>query len=992
MQDDDNQNQNNSDDDEEMQDDDNQTPIFKIELKNELYNEYTEQHEMLSVVFPHIFVFGLTKEALQKKGAVEVKLRRNWFEFYDRRAAEEIDLIFLMFDQSLRHKRNEAVSWQINQKGQREQKFINLCNNPNFLKMCQEAVKYPGGKTAKKIKKIIHPLIKISDRKVPWTPLERADTLGKLYSLMHFFNIGTHFITISPCMRHNAVAIRLTYTDKAGEKYELPDLKVRTQAITDNPIGATKTFYRLIEKFFEIIVGIPLTHYSGKSTNIDRLLAKNKDKYIGPYGRITAALGVIEEQAGGSLHYHGILFGGWDIDVFRQHIHKPEVAKRIAELIDSQISCEIPDEIAKKYPVPFKERRIFASEPYPDIEHIEEEAAEINMQLGTHTHSFTCYPEGTTHCRMGMPQPPAAETYHTEIHCDPDTNKPARKFAGSRPGNEIISPPPDYPENGNPFENEDTRKIVFGLKCTNLFAQLQPPRNPITTFLARCNTCIQILPAPSQARTAYYYIAKYCSKHPYDVQRILPLLMQSKYEQLKYGSKAEDDGAPTRVSKLIMEKTCNKAGLMEASDQQSAALALGFNSYFSTHEFKFCPIWTAVKHYRKSQKTKESKDELENESEYDLYNDLQDELENESEYDLYNDLEDELKDEPIKCHFDDEKKEDDYNLNLTTAEETGAPMAISQFDKYLNRGEELENLCLYVYIAIIKCSELSKTKQKNKKITGKKTRGRPPILRIPFALNSKVAKAYIQTIRPCAQIPRLTGSAPPEYPGNPPNKNTHPDDFYKWSKEAKEFVIYYSLLFLPLDKDGLPFEPTQPNISILPWKEENLESWKNFWKIFGSWDVPTGNNPTTKLYKRSMWQIFKNMVENLRQGDGDRRLLRDWRFQCAAKRPNWMESTKSTRKNYDNTEDIDDLCALTEFARAQFAADTDKSGAEKEIKKMNDYLEKQMKLLKKIDNHSNYKKETIKYKTFNVKKCKRMERRLKKDIEDIENVEDTIKV
>ncbi|MCP3876259.1 MAG: hypothetical protein GY699_24340, partial [Desulfobacteraceae bacterium] len=180
---------------------------------------------------------------MKKKGAIDVHLRRSWLQFYDRRAAEEIELIFYLFDQSLRHKRNEVVSWQINQKGQREQKFIKLCNDPKFKKMLERAIKYPGGKTAKRIKRIILPLIKITDCKVPWTPLERADTLGKLYSLMHFFNIGTHFITISPCMRHNALAIRLTYTDKAGEEYELPDLKIRTQAITNNPVAATLTFY-----------------------------------------------------------------------------------------------------------------------------------------------------------------------------------------------------------------------------------------------------------------------------------------------------------------------------------------------------------------------------------------------------------------------------------------------------------------------------------------------------------------------------------------------------------------------------------------------------------------------------------------------------------------------------------------------------------------------------------------------------------------------------
>ena len=151
-------------------------------------------------------------------------------------------------------------------------------------------------------------MVKISDRKVSWTPLERADTLGRLYSMMHYFNIGTHFITMSPCMRHDALAIRLTYTDKAGQPFELDDIVVRTKAIINDPIAATLTFYRLITKFFEVIVGLPLDHFTNKAANIDRLLNKNKNKYIGPFGRITAAYGIVEEQTGGSLHFHGILF------------------------------------------------------------------------------------------------------------------------------------------------------------------------------------------------------------------------------------------------------------------------------------------------------------------------------------------------------------------------------------------------------------------------------------------------------------------------------------------------------------------------------------------------------------------------------------------------------------------------------------------------------------------------------------------------------------
>ncbi|MCP4055651.1 MAG: hypothetical protein GY739_21945, partial [Mesoflavibacter sp.] len=238
-----------------------------------------------------------------------------------------------------------------------------------------------------------------------------------------------------------------------------------------------------------------------------------------------------EEQTGGSLHFHGIIFGGWDIDQFRQHIHKPEIRKKIAELIDSQITCEIPESIKKLYPVDYKDRTVFASEPYPtETEDIQNIAAEIAMNLGHHTHSFSCWKNNSPGCRLGFPQNKADESYFAEIHCDPNKKQPTRKFEHSCPGHEIISDPPPYAEHGNPFEIPDKRKIVFGLKVKDDFEALQPPQQPLTTVCFQCNTSMQPLVAYSEAKSAFYYICKYCAKNPYEVARLLALVLQSDKE------------------------------------------------------------------------------------------------------------------------------------------------------------------------------------------------------------------------------------------------------------------------------------------------------------------------------------------------------------------------------------------------------------------------------------------------------------------------------
>ncbi|MCP4055299.1 MAG: hypothetical protein GY739_20115, partial [Mesoflavibacter sp.] len=265
-------------------------------LKNELFNEYKENHEYLARAFPTIFPLGIPDKIWTTKGNVGLpppRLTRHWCLFYDQRFAEDTDLCFVLHDACLRAARNKQASFKIDDGGNREKQFIDLCNSDNFHQRLNHALKEPDSAGAKKLKKTIEPLIKIIDRKIKWSAGKRGDILGKLYALMHFFNIGTHFITISPHMAHNTLAIRLTYTDDTNKKFELPGIELRSHLMEKNPVAATRIFYRLINKFFEIIVGLPLDHFTGKKTKIDRLLKQNKQKFTGPYGFIKSALGIV---------------------------------------------------------------------------------------------------------------------------------------------------------------------------------------------------------------------------------------------------------------------------------------------------------------------------------------------------------------------------------------------------------------------------------------------------------------------------------------------------------------------------------------------------------------------------------------------------------------------------------------------------------------------------------------------------------------------------
>ena len=68
----------------------------------------------------------------------------------------------------------------------------------------------------------------------------------------------------------------------------------------------------------------------------------------------------------------------------------------------------------------------------------------------------------------------------------------------------------------------------------------------------------------------------------------------------KYGSVADDAGSMTRNTKCLMQKVLHKAGLIEVGAQQAAAANLGYNSFFSSHNFCYIFIWDAVRRLRKS--------------------------------------------------------------------------------------------------------------------------------------------------------------------------------------------------------------------------------------------------------------------------------------------------------------------------------------------------------------------------------------------------------
>ena len=229
--------------------------------------------------------------------------------------------------------------------------------------------------------------------------------------------------------------------------------------------------------------------------------------------------------------------------------------------------------------------------------------------------------------------------------------------------------------------------------------------------------------------------------------------------------------------------------------------------------------------------------------------------------------------------------------------------------------------------------------------------GRKKLKRYPFeGSGCNFPETLTQTIATSLKVPILAGAPPPGYPGDKPEDGCGDDDIVLWEKEARTFVQYYSMLFLPFDHNMDPRDPTLPHLAVLPWNRNT--SWINFKTIFKSWDVDThGTGDVRSWYKRSTYRLFHNLVHSFKQPKLTRTLLAKWRALSADKRPTSAgvfdseRTGSSTDKLWvthssDDDEDGDDVVALLEVLRDQFGvSDKKMSRSEQLQQKENAFLD-----------------------------------------------------
>ena len=152
---------------------------------------------------------------------------------------------------------------------------------------------------------------------------------------------------------------------------------------------------------------------------------------------------------------------------------------------------------------------------------------------------------------------------------------------------------------------------------------------------------------------------------------------------------------------------------------------------------------------------------------------------------------------------------------------------------------------------------------------------------------------------------------------------------------------------MPLNGDCLPIEPAFGG--ILPWSDA---SWKNFWELFSSFQY------SEFIYRRTVWHIFTNMVNNFYVHPKERRMYNKFRFEAAEHRAAFEATIKNDiekcRKyeqekamhEQDDRKDRSgrtDYQALMDLQLLKYGLNESLNGKQASLQQRRDYLNKQRK-------------------------------------------------
>ena len=160
----------------------------------EALNEFTSNEKIISASFFHIFLLG---KSYKRDGSLLPANHRHLLLQYTGIAGRCHDLLFFLFDQTQRFGNIGGINSVVRNHKESFDQFTSMVKNKNFRKVLQKAKKDPTGRTAKKVMKLVTPILTTGGSNTCLGALERNDAISKINAMCLRYGMPTLFLTIA---------------------------------------------------------------------------------------------------------------------------------------------------------------------------------------------------------------------------------------------------------------------------------------------------------------------------------------------------------------------------------------------------------------------------------------------------------------------------------------------------------------------------------------------------------------------------------------------------------------------------------------------------------------------------------------------------------------------------------------------------------------------------------------------------------------------------
>ena len=346
--------------------------------------------------------------------------------------------------------------------------------------------------------------------------------------------------------------------------------------------------------FLEVLLGLP----SSKQTKKDRAVCNRKK---GLFGTCLAHCTCYECQGRGSLHFHGLFWGGippWLLDMV---VGNSELVQAVAAVLDQQICAALNAHIHQDYehrlkhkveaPRMLEEKHLLPpllDDPHEAAREIEQLASKVFGNIQIHRCLIASCgkpPGGKSGCRFGLPRAAGEGYSETRPHFFVAYHTPSGRHNIKMYDSEVE------------FDANDEK-----VRCVLVIWDLRRPHpcdgrvvetNKLLAYLYASNTNVQFPGGEDVLVAVAKYVVGYCSKNPVRIANVMSTIRQVTREvdtmdTLKVAQPGEKEAI---LLKHIINSLDKK---VEFSAQMVAVSLLGYPSWHCSHKFAVVHPWSTV--------------------------------------------------------------------------------------------------------------------------------------------------------------------------------------------------------------------------------------------------------------------------------------------------------------------------------------------------------------------------------------------------------------